>query len=60
VDKQKFWGTKLLLDGINNASSVCVNSGDENLTIDFGYYLEPVIYMSKIIGYWKNHPDAWS
>ena len=29
-------------DGIDNASSVCVGPGDENLTIDFGYY-RPVV-----------------
>ncbi len=45
-------------DGINNASSVCVDPGDVNLTIDFGYH-KPVVYNTKTIGYWKNHPDDW-
>ncbi len=36
-------------DGINNASSVCVDPGDVNLTIDFGYY-EPCISDNVTIG----------
>ena len=36
-------------DGINNASGVCVDPGDVNLTIDFGYY-EPCTSDNATIG----------